>query len=107
MRTIILILLLLAPAPLVGQTELPHLIKDGLDDLGAGNCEKALDLWTSSWSDAQKAQMAGTCPTLKQYGGSVHGYDILRVVDVSPHLRRVYAVILYEVQPVYFMLVVY
>jgi len=107
MRILIAVLVLIAPARLAGQADLPRPVKDGLEALGAGNCEKALTLWTDSWTDTQKAQMAATCPALKQYGGSVHGYDVLRVVDISPHVRRVYAVLLYDMQPVYLMVIAY
>ncbi len=106
MRALIAVLVLIAPARLAGQAELPHIVKEGLEALGAGNCERALTLWTNSWSNTEKAQLAATCPTLKQYG-SPHGYDIVRVVDVSAHLRRVYAVLLYDASPVYFLVIVY
>jgi len=107
LRVALFLLLLVVPPHLMGQTELPPFVKEGLEALGTGNCEKAIALWTAPWSEAQKAQMAGICPTLKQFGESVHGYDLLKVIDVSPHLRRVYALLLYDGQPVYAMVIAY
>jgi hypothetical protein len=106
MRTLLTVLFLMAPAQLVGQVDLPRPVKDGLEALGAGACDKALTLWTAPWSDTQKAQMAGMCPMLKEWG-SVRGYDVLRVFDVSAHVRRVYAILLYDIHPVYVMVIAY
>jgi hypothetical protein len=104
---VILLLALIAPLYLAGQDALPAPVREGLDELGAGECDKAMTLWTSTWSDAQKAQMSPTCPTLKQLGGGAHGYDVLKIVEISPHLRRVYAMLLFDAQPIYVMVSAY
>jgi len=51
--------------------------------------------------------MTATCSALEQYGGSILGYDIVRTLEIAPHLRRVYVVLPYQIQPVYLMLTVY
>ena len=107
MRASILLLLVAAPAHLAAQVELPAQVKQGLEFLRNGRCETAIALWTESWPEPQKSQMAASCSALKQYGGAIRGYDILRVHDITPHLSRVYVVLLYEIQPVYLMAVVY
>ena len=107
MRTVILILLLAIPTHAVAQVELPPPVKKGLDALRSGRCEDAFALWTGTWPEPQKSQMAASCSALKQYGHEIYGYDVLRVLDITPHVRRVYAVLLYEVQPIYIMVVAY
>lgn len=54
-----------------------------------------------------RSQFSSTCTTLQQVGGDLHGYDLLRKMDVTPHRARVYMVLLYDVQPAYLMLVAY
>jgi hypothetical protein len=109
MRTLHIVLLLLpaVPARLFAQAELAPVVRQGLDALRDSRCQDAFNLWTKSWPEAQKSQMAASCPALEQYGGSIHGYDIVRTLEITPHLRRVYVVLLYQIQPIYMMLVVY
>ncbi len=109
MRTFHIVLLLLpaVPARLFAQAELAPVVQQGLDALRDGRCQDAFNLWTKSWPEAQKSQMAASCSALEQYGGSIHGYDIVRTLEITPHLRRVYVVLLYQIQPIYVMLVVY
>jgi hypothetical protein len=49
--------------------------------------------------------MAPSCATLREVGGHIHGYDVLRTLEITPHLSRVYVLLLYEIQPIYLMLV--
>jgi hypothetical protein len=109
MRTFHIVLLLLpaVPARLVAQAEPAPVVQQGLDALRDGRCQDAFNLWTKSWPEAQKNQMTASCSALEQYGGSIHGYDVVRTLEITPHLRRVYVVLLYQIQPIYVMLVVY
>ena len=107
MRTLILLMVLVPTLSLRAQTAIPPVVQQGLDALGKGQCQDAFDTWTKTWPEAQKSQMAASCPALQQFGGEYHGYDILRTTELTPHLRRVYLVLLYEIQPVYVMLLVY
>jgi hypothetical protein len=69
MRTLIL-LLAVAPIPsLWAQAPLPPVVQQGLDALKKGKCQDAFDLWTRTWPDVQKAQMAASCSALRQFGG--------------------------------------
>jgi len=107
MRTLIL---LMAVAPALGlraQAPLPPIVQQGLDALKQGKCQEMFDLWTKVWPEMQKAQMTASCSALQQFGGEFRGYDVLRTVDITPHLSRVYVVLLYEIQPIYVMVVVY
>lgn len=107
MRALILII---AVSPILGlraQTPIPTLVQQGLDSLTKGRCQGAFDLWTKSWLEVQKAQMAPTCSAFQEYGGVFHGYEVLKTVEITPHLTRVYVVLLYQIQPIYMMVVLY
>ena len=107
MHNSILLFLLAVPVGLWAQNDLPPVVQRGLVELRNGHCQDAMDLWTSTWPEPQKSQMAGSCPGLAQYAGAVHGYDVIRVVDVTPHMRRVYAMLQCEAEPVFLLVVVY
>src|SRR5512135_3670696 len=107
MRLPLLVLAVLPAVQLRAQAPLPAVIQQGLDSLRQGKCQVTMDLWTQSWPDMQKAQMAPTCSALQQYAGEYRGYEVLKTVDITPHLSRVYLVLLYSIQPVYLMLVLY
>ena len=107
MRTLILLLAVAPALSLRAQNPVPPIVQQGLDALKRGKCQDAFDLWTKTWPDMQKAQMTASCSALQQFGGELRGYDVLRTVDITPHLSRVYVVLLYEIQPVYVMVVVY
>lgn len=107
MRALILLMAVAPVLSLRAQAPVPPVVQQGLDALKKGKCQDAFDLWTRTWPDAQKVQMAASCSALQQFGGEYHGYDVLRTVDVTAHLSRVYVVLLYEIQPVYVMLLLY
>lgn len=81
----------------------------GLNELTAGHCV-AFTIWSRDWSGPDNAgkqeQLRASCDVLGRLG-KLQGYDVLRIVDVGSHLRRVYLLLRYEVQPVYLMLVAY
>jgi hypothetical protein len=107
LRALMLIIAVSPVLSLRAQTPIPALVQQGLDSLTKGSCQGAFDLWTRGWPDVQKAQMAPTCSALQEYGGAFRGYDVLKTVDVTPHLTRVYIMLLYQIQPVYMMVVLY
>jgi len=107
MRTLTLLLVLAPVVSLHAPTQVPPVVQQGLDALKKDKCQDAFDLWTKSWPAMQKAQMAASCSALQQYGGEFRGYDVLRTVEITPHLSRVYVVLLYEIEPAYLMAVAY
>ena len=107
MRTLILLMAVAPTLSLRAQAPFPSVVQQGLDALTKGKCQEAFDLWTKTWPEMQKAQMTASCSAMRQFGSEVRGYDVLRTVDITPHLSRVYVVLLYEIQPVYVMVVVY
>jgi hypothetical protein len=111
MRTHSLVLAsLLAPAVGLAQTPLPGLVRTGLDSLRVGHCEAALGVWTSSWTspeDLTKRQtLIDSCGMLSRLG-TPYGYDIARAAVIGPNVLRVYAVLRYDTQPVYFLVEAY
>ena len=60
MRALFLLITLAPVQSLLGQGPVPPVVQQGLDALKNGKCQDAFDLWTKSWPDAQKAQMAAS-----------------------------------------------
>jgi hypothetical protein len=89
----------------------PLIATRGLDLLVKGQPDSAVALWTRTWTstnDVGKAeQVLGSFRQLPQIAGSPLGYDLIRTVDVTPHLTRAYFLLRCERQPVYFLLVLY
>ncbi len=111
MRTYPLVLAsLLAPVVGLAQAPLPALLKTGLDSLRVGHCEAALRVWTSSWASpddlAKRQTLIDSCGLLSRMG-TPYGYDIARTAVIGPNVVRVYAVLRYETQPVYFLVEAY
>ena len=90
--------------------DLPPPISAGLRALSAGRCSEAFIAWSKDWNSPEdvgkQQQLRTSCDVLARFG-KFHGYDVLSVVDVGPHVRRVYVVLRYEIQPVYMMLIAY
>jgi hypothetical protein len=107
MRLSVLLVMVTVPLRLAAQDEVPRIIHQGIDLMRSDNCAEAFDLWIGHWPDPQKSQMADSCSVLQENGGTLHGYDVLKVVTLTPHVSRVYLVLLYQKQPIYFMLLSY
>jgi len=111
MRTHYLVLAsLLAPAIGLAQVPLPTPVKAGLDSLRVGHCEAALKVWTSSWTSpddlAKRQTLIDSCGMVARMG-TPYGYDIVRAAAIGPNVLRVYVVLRYETQPIYFLVVAY
>jgi hypothetical protein len=107
MRFVVLLLLVATPQRVAAQDEVPRIVQQGIALLRSGNCGQAFDLWAGHWPDPQKSQMSDSCSLLQDNGGALKGYDLLRVVTITPRLARIYLVLVYERQPIYFMFVAY
>jgi hypothetical protein len=103
--------LLTTSQPAHAQTPLPPVITKGLQALQEQRCRDAFDIWTSDWQwprDLERRQsLMGSCDFLAEVGATLHGYDIFRVIHVTPHLTRIYIVLRYERHPMYLMLSAY
>jgi hypothetical protein len=91
-----------------GVTTLP-IVRRGLDELVAGRPDSAFSFWASSqaFGPDERSQLVSSVPMLKQACAKAHGYDLLRVVSVGPHIQRTFAVLLCDVRPIYLMVAAY
>jgi len=76
-----------------------------------GQPDSAAALWTVTWvragDEAKKQQLLASFRQLPEVAGHPLGYDLIRIIDVTPHLRRVYVLLRCQRQPVYFLVVLY
>jgi hypothetical protein len=104
-------LLLIPPEKLCSQAALPPVATKGLELLVGGRPDSAVALWTKVWGSTEDAakrdQLTVSFRSLPQLAGPILGYDLIRVVDVTPHLRRAYVLLRATKQPVYLLLVLY
>jgi len=96
--------------PLEAQSQPAPLAIEGFTLLEAGKCDSAFALWSSGWvgtdGEAKSAQLVASCRLLTPLG-ELAGHDVIRTVDITPRLQRIYAVLRYRTQPVYILLVAY
>jgi hypothetical protein len=106
-----IVLVLMAAGPAAAQDDMPPLVTKGLQALQEQRCYDAFDLWTGDWRSprdtARRQQLMASCDFLAEVGASLHGYDVFRVVYVTPHLSRIYIVLRYERHPMYLMIAAY
>ena len=100
-----------APVPAFAQPQIPPIITRGLQAFQEGRCRDAFDVWTGDWlsppDGGRRQALLGSCDFLSQVGATPSGYDIFRVIYVTPHLCRVYVVMRYERHPMYLLVVGY
>jgi hypothetical protein len=101
------LLLSLVPGLALAQSDLPPAVTRGLEAVRAGHVDSALTIWARDLGEEGQAQMAASTPILVRFCSSPNGYDLLRSVELSAHLRRLYFLIRCSAQPVYVMLVLY
>ncbi len=111
-------LLAAVPAPVPAQTgartataaaaqaaDVPPIVTAGLEAYRANGLRAALDVWLKDspvgGNPAATTQLVqGLAPIEALYGRMI-GHDILRTVNIGPHVRRVYAALLFERGPLY------
>jgi hypothetical protein len=110
MKLLLIVVVGFAATHLHAQSPPPTVVVRGFEMLGAGHCSDAFREWSTAWvqpEDAGKREaLLGSCATLAAFG-KMHGHDIVRIVTVTPHLTRVYAVLRYTNQPIYLLVVAY
>lgn len=112
MRPALLVVLIGALCgPAIRAQSVPPLATRGLDLLVAGHPDSAVRAWTQGWvtpADTMKrATLIDAFQQLAMYAGPVLGYDLIRVVEITPHLQRFYFLLRCERQPAYLMVVLY
>lgn len=85
--------------------DVPAIVTRGLEAYQARGLGAALDVWLAGSPVASdpstKAQMVGGLAPLESAYGRVVGADMVGVVSIGQHVRRVYAVIRLERGPLY------
>jgi hypothetical protein len=115
MRTLLLLIGLAAiPVPLTAQADsLPPIVVTGLRTaVDSGNCRSASEQWTSHWTmqpghEAAVTETVASCGVLTERLGVIRGYDLIRVLRVTPHIWRVYVLLVCDNGPAYLGLVLY
>ena len=107
--TALLCLVAALPVRLLAQG-LPPIATQGLNFLVSGESDSAVAVWTRTWTlpedVAKRQQLLDSFRELPRVVGPTLGYDLIRTVDITPHLRRAYF-LLRARQPVYLLLVLY
>ena len=111
-RLILLTAGLLVAVPATARSQsLPPVATTGLDLVVQGQSDSAIQLWGKSWPDpntaAKRDQMAVTFRGLPSMIGAFVGYDVIKVVDITPHLKRAYVMLRGAREPVYLLLTLY
>jgi hypothetical protein len=93
------------------QEQIPPIVTKGLQALQEQRRHDAFDVWTADWltprDSERRRRLIGSCDFLAEVGAALHGYDLFRVVPITPHLFRIYIVLRYERRPMYLMLSAY
>lgn len=99
MRLAILLLLALVGAA-IADTAPPAIVTDGLNAYYRNGAKAALNVWLAGSPLENNFSPEGFAQIEKAYGRML-GYEIIRVVPVSPSIQRVYVLIKYEWGPAY------
>ena len=110
-RLVLAVALLLALPVWVGAQAPSAFVARGLDQLVEGHPDSAVAIWTWAWKapddSAKRTVLIDALRQLPQFAGAVIGYELIRIIDVSPHLRRAYFLLRCERQPVYLLITLY
>jgi len=104
-------LMLYGPPALQAQGKLPPVVEEGLRFLRDQGAEAAVVPWTRTWSTSadsgKRVQLQVGIGNLVAYAGRLNSWDIVKIIEVTPHLERIYLVLVFERQPIYAMFVAY
>ena len=110
--TRILLVSLFGATPLrLASQAVPSPAAEGFDFLVRGQPDSTAAVWTATWvrpeDEPKRQQLLTSLQQLPGIVGHALGYDLIRIIDVTPHLRRVYVLLRCQRQPVYFLVVLY
>jgi len=110
--TRVLLIALFGATPLrLASQAIPSPVAEGFDLLVRGQPDSATAVWTATWvkpeDEAKRQQLSSSFRQLPEIVGHPLGYDLIRIIEVTPHLRRVYVLLRCQHQPVYFLVVLY
>jgi hypothetical protein len=102
---LLLIIVMPSGAQAVGRpTDIPQIVTAGFAAYESKGSRAALAVWLQGSpvsNPATTEQMIASLAPIEAAYGNVIGHEIVRVVQVSPSLRRVYAIIRYERGPLF------
>ena len=86
------------------QLEVPLIVRTGFDSLKASGFKSAVAAWmrgSPAEDPSIPAQLMQSLGVVLEKYGPYQGYDIVGVVGIGEHVRRIYAVALFDRGPVY------
>ncbi len=111
LRLVTLSLSLVLPVVAAAQAPPPPFVPRGLDQLVQGHPDSAVAILTWAWNSpddlAKRTVLIDAFRQLPQFAGPVLGYEVIRIIEVSPHLRRAYFLLRCERQPAYLLITLY
>ena len=85
--------------------DVPPLVTRGIEIYPSQGSAAALAEWTRSWDASSDSvtlnQLRESLASVDESFGRFYGADIVRVTEVGPNVKRVYAVFRYDVRPLY------
>lgn len=90
--------------------DVPPLVTAGFDAYGAGGADSAIAVWFQGApldNEEARATMHRAFETMHRQAGNLHGYDVLTSFAIGSRVRRVFAVMHYDVRPGFLVLDVY
>jgi hypothetical protein len=106
------VLLLAVPTPArAQQSDVPPVLSRAFALLQKDSSDAATALWSHAWTgpaDSGKADIIRNAfKETREFAGPFRGYDIVKTEVITPHLRRIYILMLYERVPVYAQFLIY
>ena len=105
MRRAVVIALALVAAPLAAQDP-PPIVIDGLKAVVRSGIDTAVVVWFKGSpvqdDTASAAQITGAFAKLPAWFGKPFDYDVLKTYLLGTHLKRTYAIVLFDGGPLYF-----
>ena len=93
------------------QTEVPPIVTQGLEALRTKGVAAALNIWLAGWNAEEAAtarsQLQPVFTRFARGAGRMAGHDFAGTAHWGARTRRIYAVLIYENQPVYARFTVY
>ena len=93
------------------QPDVPPVLSRAFALLQVDSVDAATHLWSRAWTspaDSGKAEVISQAfKDTREVAGPLRGYDLVKTESVSPHLRRIYVLMLYEHAPMYAQFLIY
>ena len=87
--------------------QVPDVALRGLQALREGHDDVAVGMWTTTWPKEEVKRVRADLAKVPKALGRLNGYEVVRVFELTPHLRRIYARLDYEQGPLYLTVAAY